>query len=33
MAALYDQDCAAIPAHYWLIPPGTAAEKNRVAAA
>jgi len=33
MAALYDQDCAAIPSHYWLIPPGAAAAKDRVAAA
>jgi hypothetical protein len=34
MAALYDEDCAAIPPRYWLIPPGgAAAEKKRVAAA
>jgi len=33
MAVLYDQDCAAIPSHYWLIPPGAAAAKDRVAAA
>jgi hypothetical protein len=33
MAALYDKDCAAIPPRYWLIPPGGAAEKRRVAAA
>jgi hypothetical protein len=34
LAALYDQDCAAIPSRYWLIPPGgSMAEKKRVAAA
>ncbi len=33
MAALYDEDCAAIPPRYWLIPPGGTAEKKRVAAA
>jgi hypothetical protein len=33
MAALYDEDCAAIPASHWLIPPGGAVAKKRVAAA
>ena len=34
LSALYDQDCAAIPARYWLIPPGgSVSEKTRVAAA
>jgi hypothetical protein len=33
MAALYDEDCAAIPSHYWLIPPGGVVAKDRVAAA
>lgn len=34
MTELYDEDCAAIPARHWLIPPGGAAtEKKRVAAA
>jgi hypothetical protein len=35
MATLYDEDCAAIPAEYWLIPPGTpvAAEKKTQVAA
>jgi hypothetical protein len=34
LAALYDEDCAAIPSRYWLIPPGgAAATKKRVAVA
>jgi hypothetical protein len=35
MATLYDEDCAAIPAEYWLIPPGApvAAEKKTQVAA
>jgi hypothetical protein len=34
MAALYDADCASIPAKYWLIPPGSSvgAQKKRVQA-
>lgn len=34
LSALYAEDCAKIPARYWLIPPGGAvAEKKRIAAA
>jgi hypothetical protein len=31
MAALYDQDCAAIPTGYWLIPPGAPVAAQRTA--
>jgi hypothetical protein len=32
LSALYAEDCAAIPARYWLIPPGGAAKKHVAAA-